>query len=508
MEDWNIDTEENSLEDIKVPIFKFEYNQAKKDMFTNTQEDDVPSDDEPIKDRSILEFPNFNIQKEVISTVSCSESIIYSTYTLSMMVFRGDLDSIHEMWQSDSQEFQNAINEPDLRGNTPVMLACKLASTKNIYEKILKFLLFHGGCPTTKDLSGWSLMDQAVCIKNKNIVSAIFDQLYKEKMHKWVEHKNLVLETLRKLPDFYMELNWEFDSSVIPLVSKIAPHDVCKFWKYGTAFRVDTSLVGWKKLRSKRRHMSFYFKPKDYETNVYEEIFLVNHSKETIVYLFEPLDPEEKSVVVNDIINTEPMQGDVKLLSYKFKPCLNWRNNHVTQKLGPWDTNKYKISYKGQMKYKKKAKNVGPCVECDYFNIEVDDPVAVQFSFPSQNEPTRTIIKKSKAFLWQSTNFPFTLQDFLPILAMIGEANTSVKKLYNFLSNENLLQKLSPNSFPVKVDIPLTLSVKAVVTFDKFQLITDDKSLEVPNYSLQSRKVAQKILTCPKKRLLLMNLVI
>lgn len=202
------------------------------------------------------------------------------------------------------------------------------------------------------------------------------------------------------------------------------------------------------------------------------------------------------------------MQGDVKLLSYKFKPCLNWRNNHVAQKLGPWDTNKYKISYKGQMKYKKKARNIGPCVESDYFNIEIEDPVAVQFSFPSQNEPTRTIIKKSKAFLWQSANFPFTLQDFLPILAMIGEANSSVKKLYSFLSNENLIQKLSPNSFPVKVDIPLTLSVKAVVTFEKFQLIDDDKPLEVPKYPVQSRKVAQKILTCPKKRLLLANLVI
>lgn len=508
MDEWDLDTSENSSEGIVIPIFNFDYNRAGRGIFVDTFEDSVPSDDEPIHDASILEFPKLNLSEEVFSTVSCSESIIYNPYLLSMLVFKGDLNSIYEMLENDPLTFKTSVNEPDLRGNTPLMLSCRLCTSSKLYEKIFKFLLFNGGNPTTKDLSGWSLLDHAICLKNKRIISSIFDKLYKQKMKKWVTNKALVLKTLKKLPDFYMEINWEFDSSVIPLVSRIAPHDVCKFWKFGTSFRVDTSLVGWKNLRSKRRHMSLYFKPKDLKTSISEEIFIVNHSKKAVVYIFAPLDAEEKAAVVDDIVKTEPMQGDVKLISYKFVPCMNWRNRPVVQKLGPWETNKYKISYKGQMVYKKKAKNLGPCVESEYFNMNIDNPITTEFSYPSQNETTQSVIKKSKAFLWQSPNFPFTLQEFLPILQMIGEANSSVKKLYKFLSNENLLERLPPNSFPVKVDIPLTLSVKAVVSFEKFQIISDSKPLEVPGYMVQSRKVAQKILTCPKKRLLLANLVI
>lgn len=400
------------------------------------------------------------------------------------------------------------MNLPDIHGNTPLLLAAKLASTGKDYEKVFKFLLLHGADPHIKDANGWSVMDEAVAQHNRGICSEIFQYLHREKMQKWLRNKHLAIKALEKLPDFYMEIRWEFGSSVIPLVSRIAPHDICKFWKYGNSFRIDTTLVGWKNLRSKRRNMSLYFVPEDERSNLDTEIYLVNHSKKVIVHPFEALDPEERSAVIGDIIATEPMQGDVNLLSYKVKPCLNFWKKQVTQKIGAWDTRKSKINYKGQMKYKKKNPVFGPCSESEYFGKDVFDPTTVQFSYPSPDEPVRNVIKKSKAFVWLSENFPFTLQEFLPVLQLIGESNPSIRKLYTFVSSDNFLGSIGANTFPVKIDIPLTFSIKALVTFEKFQLLSDPDAMKIPKYSIQPRKIAQKILTCPKKRLFLANFVI
>ena len=160
------------------------------------------------------------------------------------------------------------------------------------------------------------------------------------------------------------------------------------------------------------------------------------------------------------------------------------------------------------MKYKKKNHSLKQVSESEYFNTEIFEPITANLSIPSSHEPVRTVIKQSKAFARLSQEFPFTLQEFLPILQLIGESNTSINKLHSFLSSENLLSSIGSNSFPIKVDIPLTMTVKGLVTFEKFELLNDPSFLELPEYKFQSRKLAQKILTCPKKRLFLANLVI
>ena len=507
MEEWELDTEENPTDDIIVPNFSFEFTNAGKKLFSENSEDEIPSDEDAIQDFSILHFPKIEIQKELLSTVSCSESIEIYSYTLHELIFQGDYKSIHHYWKHSYMEYKTLINLVDLRGNSPIMLAAKLLSNEKVYEKIFKFLLYHEADASIKDACGWSLMDEIVIQENKNACSALFDHFYNEKLKKWKRNKHFAIEALQKLPDFYVEINWEFDSSFIPLVSRIAPHDVCRMWKVGNRFRIDTTLVGWKKLRSKRRPMSLFFTQSE-SGDIFDEILIANHNKKILVRTFEPLDPEEKAAIVRDILLTEPMQGDASIISYKLKPCLNWRGKPMTQKISNWPSQKHKISYKGQVKYKKKIKNMGPCSDSTYFSTESSPSSQPIFSYSSSKEPSRTLIKSSKASVWLSDSFPFSLKNFLPVLQIISESNSTIKKLYNFLSDQNLLHQIGPDSFPVKIDIPLTLSVKAVVTFDKFQNLTDSKALELPNYGFESRKKAQKILTCPKKRVILANLVI
>lgn len=58
------------------------------------------------------------------------------------------------------------------------------------------------------------------------------------------------------MPDFYIEINWDLDSSIIPFFSRIGPSDTFKLWKYGRSIRCDTTYVGFKKLKVIRNNIS------------------------------------------------------------------------------------------------------------------------------------------------------------------------------------------------------------------------------------------------------------
>ena len=130
-----------------------------------------------------------------------------------------------------------------------------------------------------------------------------------------------MVDALERLPDFYLEMEWKFDSSFIPLVCKVAPSDCFKVWKYGTQLRLDTTLVGWKKLRSKRRDISTIFRAPEFATKynnsfLDKQLFVVNRSKEMLLDPTEELDSDEIELIVKDVLRADPIQGDVKMNQY------------------------------------------------------------------------------------------------------------------------------------------------------------------------------------------------
>jgi hypothetical protein len=62
--------------------------------------------------------------------------------------------------------------------------------------------------------------------------------------------------------------------------------------------------------------------------------------------------------------------------------------------------------------------------------------------------------------------------DVLETLAVSGSA--SLQKMYEFLKNESLQQVATEHGFPVRVQIPVGLIIKADATFNQFRFLNSD----------------------------------
>lgn len=58
---------------------------------------------------------------------------------------------------------------------------------------------------------------------NVKVTLYLFDALCQNKRMQIESEKNRLLEVLDQIPDFYLEMKWDFESSIIPLISRIAP---------------------------------------------------------------------------------------------------------------------------------------------------------------------------------------------------------------------------------------------------------------------------------------------
>ncbi|CAG9310296.1 unnamed protein product [Blepharisma stoltei] len=507
---------------------KLLHNEIESNNLTSISDSDleVPDSevvDHAITDVSVLSFPKLKhhkiFKKHHKRLNSKLNSLVSShPYYIHAMIYRCELKMLRELINCKPLNLPEIINFQDHHENTPLMLAIKLAQSKRDFIDIIRLLLRSGADPHIKDHNGWSVMDEAVAQKNSEIVGILFEYFHEEKMKKWEINRHLALEALESLPDFYLEIKWEFDSKVIPLIGHFTPNDTCKLWKVGKSFRLDTTLVGWKKLKSKRRNMSFFFKNNALgdKRNSVTDLIVANHSKKTLVNPLEDIDPEEKLAVIGDILKSEPIQGDLSFISYTVEPCLSWRGKPVKTKISQWNSQKFKVDFKALFKYKKKGVEQVPLSENRYFEIlgtDFSESSNFEHHLPQAEakcDINKNLVKNSKAHMWISEEFPFSLNKFLPILKLLSTSSSTMMKLYKFLSSENLTNIVPINSFPIKLDIPITMSIRAVVTFTKFQLLPSgsENFAEIPNYSIQSRKVAQKTLTCPKKRLFLANLVV
>ena len=468
-----------------------------------------------------------------IQDIRVLNTITTQPYYLHTMVYRGDLLLLRRFFAMEPQNLEVIMNETDHRGNTPLTLAIKLSHMSSEYFTIARLLLSHGANPRQRDAFGWSPLDEAVAKGDRDLVGLLFDFLHSQRMKQWEIEKRKAVQALEHLPDFYMEIKWEFDSSVIPLVTKIAPHDVCKIWKRDSHIRLDMTLVGWKKLRSKRRNISLIFQGVTYGS--YRDIVLVNHSKRMVVFPLEPLDPQEREAVLGDILKAEPVQGELNLRQCVVMPVHGWTGRPTTNTIAGWKCAKYDVQLQAIVSYIKRGRGVTLPREKEYFGLTHGEATRPRFpeslptmfadmiahtSPPTSRPPSPPSprqaedaqyqqLRKGKVSIWASTDFPLSLHDFLPVLEMLSPGNRTFSRLHEFLTSEGFSKHFSTALFPVKLELPLTMTIKGMVTFTKMQVGSVSPDIfRVPAYKQESRRVAQKTLSCPKKRMAFVNIAV
>ena len=170
-------------------------------------------------------------------------------------IYDADVDWVTKILERCDES--EVLNQLDHRGFHPVMLTVRLAyKDPDRYYDILLKLLEVGADPRMKDAQGWTALEEALTNENIKFSSLLFDYMCYYKTKIMEANQDRLGAMLRNLPDYHILLKWDFDTSVIPLLSHFAPSDIFKIWKVGSSLRLDSTIAGYKNLSTKRRPMS------------------------------------------------------------------------------------------------------------------------------------------------------------------------------------------------------------------------------------------------------------
>lgn len=314
-----------------------------------------------------------------------------------------------------------------------------------------------------------------------------------------------LVQALKQIDDFYMELKWDFHSWV-PLVSRILPSDICKIYKCGCQIRFDTTLVDFSEMKWERGDISFLFRgdkpPKesltvlDREYECYQRVRYEESEGE--------IEDEVDILMSNDIMAA---QMSTKGINFS-RAQSGWifREDRRELVAGQYDCDLYSIN--GLMLESRKrrehlsrddlqknkalmenlikggaggggagqitaggARDEVPPYRRDSLqppsNSEISWEQYIEAEPGKHPNLGRNVVYKEsakgfKATLAMSKDFPLTVQTLLDVLEVVAPFK-HFAKLREFIT-----MKLPPG-FPVKIDIPILPTVTATVTFQKFE---------------------------------------
>ncbi|XP_055838007.1 ankyrin repeat domain-containing protein 13D isoform X1 [Episyrphus balteatus] len=205
------------------------------------------------------------------------------------------------IWNNNFEELQIALKTEkndkeklDPRGRTPLMLAVKLSSLPCVK------CLLAAKCNANFEHEGWTVVQEAVCCGDEDILTAIIEVRDLQRHVQRVTHVPKLLQHLLDAPDFYIEMKWEF-TSWVPLMSRLCPSDTYKVYKRGANVRIDTTLLGFDNSTWQRGNRSYIFK------GLKETATMIEIDHDTHEVLVEQLNSE-----VGDIAGIPPPIGAVR----------------------------------------------------------------------------------------------------------------------------------------------------------------------------------------------------
>uniref|UniRef100_A0A7M4F099 Ankyrin repeat domain 13D n=2 Tax=Crocodylus porosus TaxID=8502 RepID=A0A7M4F099_CROPO len=395
---------------------------------------------------------------------------------------------------------QHDIELIDPRGRTPLELAVSLGNLESV-----RVLLRHNANVGRENADGWTVLQEAVSTGDPEMVQLVLQYRDYQRATKRLAGIPELLSKLRRAPDFYVEMKWEF-TSWVPLVSKICPSDVYRVWKRGESLRVDTTLLGFEHMTWQRGRRSYIFKGEDEGAVVMEvdhdkqvvyteALSLARHEPELMLAAMQPTEEHVAGRLTSPIVATHL---DTKNIAFERNKSgiWGWRSEKMevisgyeakvysasnvelitktrTEHLSDQDKSRNKGSKTPFQSFlgiaqQHAAHNGAPVLQ----SATPTNPTAItpeEYFDPNFNLEARNIgrpiemsskVQRFKATLWLCEDHPLSLvEQVTPIIDLMAISNAHFAKLRDFIT-----LKLPPG-FPVKIEIPLFHVLNARITF-------------------------------------------
>ncbi|KAI4342593.1 hypothetical protein MLD38_027202 [Melastoma candidum] len=226
--------------------------------------------------------------------------------------------------------------------DTPLHLAVKLGD-----ETSTEMLMVAGTDWSLQNEHGWSALQEAICSREEGIAMIIVRHYQPLAWAKWCRRLPRLIGTMHRMRDFYMEITFNFESSVIPFISRIAPSDTYKIWKRGANLRADMTLAGFDGLKIQRADQSIVFLGDGSEDGKVPagSLCMISHKEKEVMNALDgagsQASEEEVRQEVAAMSQTNIFRPGIDVTQAVLLPQLTWRRQEKTEMVGPWKAKVY-----------------------------------------------------------------------------------------------------------------------------------------------------------------------
>ncbi|CAH2052856.1 unnamed protein product [Thlaspi arvense] len=248
--------------------------------------------------------------------------------------------------EANSDAISAVIDRRDVPNrDTPLHLAVKLCDTK-----AAEMLMVAGSDWTLQNEDGWNALQEAVCSRQETIAMVIVRHYQPLAWAKWCRRLPRLIATMSKMKDFYLEMSFHFESSVLPFVSKVAPSDTYKVWKVGSNLRADMTMAGFDGFKIQRSDQSILFLGDGSEDGEVARggLYMVNHKDKEVVNALDGAcgfaSEEEVRKEVAGMCKSSIFRPGIDVTQAVLNPQMNWRRQEKSEMVGPWKAKVYEMN--------------------------------------------------------------------------------------------------------------------------------------------------------------------
>ncbi|KAK7290454.1 hypothetical protein RIF29_04892 [Crotalaria pallida] len=228
--------------------------------------------------------------------------------------------------------------------DTPLHLAVKFGD-----QVAAEMLMAAGVDWSLQNEQGWSALQEAICNKEEGVAKIIIKHYQPLAWAKWCRRLPRLVGTMRRMRDFYMEITFHFESSVIPFISRIAPSDTYKIWKRGANLRADMTLAGFDGFKIQRSDQSVLFLGDGSEDGKVQPgtLCMISHKEKEVLNALDdavagfPANDEEVQQEVAALSKTNLFRPGIDVTQAVLLPQLTWRRQERTETVGSWKAKVY-----------------------------------------------------------------------------------------------------------------------------------------------------------------------